>query len=200
VVSTRFANRVRSRLGPVGRAVARTKVSPNALTVAGLLLNVGVAAVIASGNLILGGVLVLIAGAFDALDGAVARATGQTSAFGGFLDSTVDRYSEAVVFAGLLIYLTRTDAGTIPVLLTYATIVGSLMISYTRSKAEAIGIRGDVGVAQRLERVVILAVALLISQPVWGLWLLAILTHITAVHRIVHVWWVTRDAGSGTST
>src|SRR5690606_23443894 len=96
VVSTRFANRVRSRLGPVGRAVARTKVSPNALTVAGLLLNVGVAAVIASGNLILGGVLVLIAGAFDALDGAVARATGQTSAFGGFLDSTVDRYSEAV--------------------------------------------------------------------------------------------------------
>ena len=180
--------------------MARTKVSPNALTVAGLLLNVGVAAVIASGNLILGGVLVLIAGAFDALDGAVARATGQTSAFGGFLDSTVDRYSEAVVFAGLLIYLTRTDAGTIPVLLTYATIVGSLMISYTRSKAEAIGIRGDVGVAQRLERVVILAVALLISQPVWGLWLLAILTHITAVHRIVHVWWVTRDDGSGTST
>ena len=178
--------------------MARTKISPNALTVAGLLLNVGVATVIASGNLILGGVLVLIAGAFDALDGAVARATGQTSAFGGFLDSTVDRYSEAVVFAGLLVYLTRTDAGTIPVLLTYATIVGSLMISYTRSKAEAIGIRGDVVVAQRLERVVILAAALLISQPVWGLWLLAILTHITAIHRIVHVWWTTRDDGSST--
>lgn len=193
MVSTRFANRVRSHLGPVGRVVARTRISPNALTGAGLLLNVGVAAVIASGNLVLGGILVLVAGAFDALDGAVARATGQTSAFGGFLDSTVDRYSEAVVFAGLLIYLTRTDAGTIPVLLTYATIVGSLMISYTRSRAEAIGIRGDVGIAQRLERVVILAAALLFSQPVWGLWLLAILTHVTAVHRIAHVWWTTRE-------
>ncbi len=193
MVSTRFANRVRSRLGPVGRAIARTHISPNALTVAGLLLNAGVAAVIASGHLVLGGVLVLVAGAFDALDGAVARATGKTSAFGGFLDSTVDRYSEAVVFAGLLIYLTRTDAGTIPVLLTYATIVGSLMISYTRCKAEAIGIRGDVGIAQRLERVVILAVALLFAQPIWGLWVLAILTQITAIHRIFHVWWTTRE-------
>lgn len=195
MVSTRFANRVRSRLGPVGRLVARTHISPNMLTVSGLLLSAGVAAVIASGNLMLGGVLVLLAGAFDALDGAVARATGKTSAYGSFLDSTVDRYSEAIVFAGLLIYLTRTDAGTVPVLLTYATIVGSLMISYTRSKAEAIGIRGDIGIAQRLERVIILAAALLISQPVWGLWLLAILTHVTAVHRIVHVWWTTREPG-----
>jgi CDP-diacylglycerol--glycerol-3-phosphate 3-phosphatidyltransferase len=194
VVSTRFANRVRSRLGPLGRFVARSGVTPNTITVVGLLLNIGVAAVIASGNLVLGGVFVLMAGAFDALDGAVARATGKTSQFGSFLDSTLDRYSEAVVYAGVLIYLTRTDAGTIPVLLTYATIVGSLMISYTRSKAEAIGIRGDVGFAQRLERVVILALALLISQPVWGLWVLAIITHLTALHRILHVWWTTRRA------
>ncbi|MDQ4045383.1 MAG: CDP-alcohol phosphatidyltransferase family protein [Chloroflexota bacterium] len=192
MVSTRFANRVRGRLGPLGRIVARTHLTPNAITVIGLILNVGVAAVIASGNLVLGGVLVLFAGGFDALDGAVARATGKTSQFGGFLDSTLDRYSEAVVFAGLLIHLTRTDAGTIPVLLTYATIVGSLMISYTRSKAEAIGIRGDIGIAQRLERIIILALALLLSEPVWGLWLLAILTQITALHRILHVWWTTR--------
>jgi CDP-diacylglycerol--glycerol-3-phosphate 3-phosphatidyltransferase len=169
-------------------------LTPNSITIVGLLLNVGVAAVIASGNLVLGGVFVLLAGAFDALDGAVARATGKTSQFGSFLDSTLDRYSEAVVFAGVLIYLTRTDAGTVPVLLTYATIVGSLMISYTRSKAEAIGIRGDVGFAQRLERVVILALALLISEPVWGLWALAILTQLTALHRILHVWWTTRRA------
>lgn len=192
MVSTRFADRVRGRLGPLGRIVARTHLTPNAITVIGLILNVGVAAVIASGNLVLGGVLVLFAGGFDALDGAVARATGKTSQFGGFLDSTLDRYSEAVVFAGLLIHLTRIDAGTIPVLLTYATIVGSLMISYTRSKAEAIGIRGDIGIAQRLERIIILALALLISEPVWGLWVLAILTQITALHRILYVWWTTR--------
>jgi hypothetical protein len=124
MVSTRFADRVRLRLTPLGRIVARTHLTPNTITVIGLILNVGVAAIIASGNLILGGVAVLFAGGFDALDGAVARVTGKTSTFGGFLDSTLDRYSEAVVFAGLLVYLTRTDADTIPILLTYATIVG----------------------------------------------------------------------------
>ncbi len=166
------------------------------LTVIGLILNIGVAAVIASGNLVLGGVLVLVAGGFDALDGAVARATGQTSSFGGFLDSTMDRYSEAIVFAGLLIHLTETEAGTVPILLTYATIVGSLMISYSRAKAEQIGIKGDVGFAQRLERVLILAFFLVISEPVWGLWILAIATQFTAIHRVLHVWNVTRQGGA----
>jgi CDP-diacylglycerol--glycerol-3-phosphate 3-phosphatidyltransferase len=175
-------------LGLLGRIVAKTHLTPNALTVLGLLLNAAVAAVIASGNLILGGILVLLAGGFDMLDGAVARATQQTSKFGSFLDSTLDRYSEALVFAGLLIHLSRTDADTTPIVLTYATIVGSLMISYTRSKAEGLGIRGDVGFAQRAERILILAAALILSRPVWGLWVLAILTHLTALHRIWHVW------------
>jgi CDP-diacylglycerol---glycerol-3-phosphate 3-phosphatidyltransferase len=197
MVSTRFADRVRVRLGPLGRIVARTHLTPNAITVIGLVLNVGVAAVIASGNLVVGGVLVLLAGGFDALDGAVARVTGQTSQFGGFLDSTVDRYSEAVIFGGLLIHFTRADEGMVPVLLIYATIVGSLMISYTRSKAEQIGIKGDVGFAQRLERVIILSVALIISQPVWGLWLLAVATQLTAIHRIYHVWRITRPRRTG---
>jgi CDP-diacylglycerol---glycerol-3-phosphate 3-phosphatidyltransferase len=195
MVSTRFAERVRVRLSPIGRIVAKTQLTPNAITIIGLGLNVGVAAVIASGNLLLGGIFVLLAGGFDALDGAVACVTGQTSEFGGFLDSTLDRYSEAVVFGGLLIYLTRTDAGTIPIVLTYITIVGSLMISYSRSKAEAIGIRGDIGFAQRLERLIILAIALIISQPIWGLWILAIATQVTALHRILYVWQVTRRPG-----
>src|SRR3954447_17794961 len=99
-------------MGLLGRIVAKTHLTPNALTVLGLLLNAAVAAVIASGNLKLGGILVLLAGGFDVLDGAVARATQQTSTFGSFLDSTLDRYSEACIFAGLLIHLTRTDAGT----------------------------------------------------------------------------------------
>jgi len=196
MVSSRFANKARAQLGPLGRIVARTGLTPNAITVIGLFLNIGVAAVIASGNLALGGFLVLVAGGFDALDGAVARSTGQTSQFGSFLDSTLDRYSEAVVFAGLLIYLTREDAGTIPILLVYATIVNSLLISYARSKSESIGVSGDVGFAQRLERILILAFFLLISQPVWGLWVLAVLTQITALHRILHVWRATRPSGN----
>jgi CDP-diacylglycerol---glycerol-3-phosphate 3-phosphatidyltransferase len=197
MVSTRFADRVRVRLGPLGRIVAKTHLTPNAITIIGLVLNTGVAAVIASGNLMLGGILVLLAGGFDALDGAVARVTGKTSEFGGFLDSTIDRYSEAVVFGGLLIYFARGDDGMLPILLIYATIVGSLMISYTRAKAEQIGIKGDVGFAQRLERVLILAAALIISQPIWGLWVLAIATQVTAVHRIYHVWRVTRQPRAG---
>ena len=191
MVSTRFAERARTRLSPLGRIVARTHLTPNAITVIGLILNMGVAAIIASGNLVLGGVAVLLGGGFDALDGAVARVTGQTSRFGSFLDSTLDRYSEAVVFAGVLIYFTRNDEGTLPVLLTYAAIVGSLMISYARAKAEQIGIKGDVGFFQRLERLVILALALIISQPVWGLAVLAVGTQLTALHRVIHVWQVT---------
>src|SRR5690242_7844625 len=100
MVSTRFADRARGRLAFLGRIVAKTHLTPNTLTVLGLFLNVAVAAVIASGNMVLGGVMVLLGGGFDVLDGAVARETQQTSKFGAFLDSTLDRYSEAIVFGG----------------------------------------------------------------------------------------------------
>ena len=188
MVSTRFADKFRGRIGGIGRIVAKTNLTPNALTFIGLGLSFIVAAVIASGNLILGGVLLLMAGAWDVLDGAVARATNQMTQFGAFLDSTFDRYSDAVVFGGVLVYFTRTDAGTLPIVLTYTAIVGSLIISYVRAKAELVGIRGNVGFAQRLERVIILAAALLASRPEWGIWILALLTQITAAHRLIHVW------------
>lgn len=196
MVSTRIAHRVRDRLGPVGRLAARTRLSPNMITVIGLMLNIAVAAVIASGNLILGGVLLLFAGAFDVVDGAVARATNQVSKFGGFFDSTVDRYADAVILGGLLIYFTETDAGTTEVLLTFIVLVGSIMISYTRSKAEGLGMRGDVGIAQRAERVIILSAALLLSLPVWGLGVLAVLTHFTVLQRVYHVWKNLQDSRS----
>jgi len=193
MVSTRFADKFRGRLGGVGRVVARTNISPNALTFIGLALNVVVAAIIASGNLMLGGVMLLLAGGWDVLDGAVARATNQITRFGAFLDSTFDRYADAVVLGGVLIYFTRTDAGTLPIVMTYTAIVGSLIVSYVRAKAELIGIRGNVGFAQRLERVLILAAALLLSRPEWGVWILALLTQITAAHRLIHVWRVIRS-------
>jgi CDP-diacylglycerol--glycerol-3-phosphate 3-phosphatidyltransferase len=196
VVSTRFADKARSRLGFVGRVVARTGLTPNRLTGIGLLLNIVVAAVIASGNLILGGFLIVAGGLFDVVDGAVARETNQTSRFGGFFDATIDRYSEAVIFGGLLIYFTSTDADDVAIWLTYITIVGSLMISYTRARAEILGLRGDVGLAQRMERVAILALSLVFSQPVWGLWILAILTQLTVLQRVWHVW---KNAGTRTN-
>lgn len=175
-------------MGTVGRIVAKTNLSPNAITVIGLGINIVVAAVIASGNLLLGGVLLLVAGGFDVVDGAVARATNQVSRFGSFFDSTMDRYADAVILGGVLLYFVDQDAGTWAILLTFITLVGSLMISYTRSKAESINLRGDVGIAQRAERVIILAAGLLLGYPVWAMGVLAILTQFTVLQRIVHVW------------
>jgi CDP-diacylglycerol--glycerol-3-phosphate 3-phosphatidyltransferase len=172
----------------VGGALARLGLTPNMLTVLGLLLNVGVAAVIATGRAELGGVLLLVASAFDMLDGAVARATGNVTKFGGFLDSTLDRYSEIVVFLGLLIYLLNTPDWRIGSILTFIAATGALMISYARARAEAAGASASVGLVPRPERVILLAVFLIIGKPLWALWALAILTHATALMRIVHVW------------
>ena len=188
MVSTRFAHQVRSRMGTIGRIVAKTNLSPNAITIIGLVLNFAVAAVIASGNLILGGVLLLLAGGFDVIDGAVARATGQVSRFGSFFDSTMDRYADAVILGGLMLYFINEDSGTWSIMLTFATLVGSLMISYSRSKAESLDLRGDVGFAQRAERVIILSAGLMLGFPVWVVGILAVVTHLTVLQRIIHVW------------
>jgi len=123
------------------------------------------------------------------LDGAVARATGASSRFGGFLDSTLDRYSEAVVYGGVLIYLlNRPDDAKTGAILVFLSSAGALLISYARARAEAAGYTASVGLAARPERVILLALCLLINQPLWALWVLAAVTHITALTRIVHVW------------
>jgi CDP-diacylglycerol--glycerol-3-phosphate 3-phosphatidyltransferase len=173
-------------LDPTVRAIARTGVTPNMLTIIGFLLNVGVAAVLAAGYLRLGGVLLLLSASFDALDGTLARQTGQQSRFGAFFDSTVDRYSEAVVLAGLLIYFVDQGA-QLEVLLIYAAIVGSLMVSYARARAEGLDLECKVGMLTRFERVVVLGGGLILGVATLALWTVAILANLTAVQRIVHV-------------
>lgn len=171
---------------PIGRALARLGITPNALTTLGCLLNFGVGAVLALGYSQIGGVLVLVVGAFDMLDGAVARATDRATTFGAFLDSTLDRYSEAAVFLGILVEGARRGDLQI-VLLTYAAAIGSLMVSYARARAEGLGLRGDVGWLQRPERIVLLGFGLIFGLTVPALAILAILTNVTAIQRIVHV-------------
>jgi CDP-diacylglycerol---glycerol-3-phosphate 3-phosphatidyltransferase len=188
MISERIGNLVRHRLLVIGRALAKVGFTPNLLTVIGVLLNLGVAAVIASDHPQLGGFLLLIASAFDMLDGAVARATGLTSDFGGFLDSTLDRYSEALVYGGILIYLLDTRDADTGAILVFVAAVGALLISYARARAEAAGYKASVGLVARPERVILLALGLLIGKPLWALWILAIATHLTALTRIVHVW------------
>jgi len=172
----------------VGKWFARIGLTPNMATVIGLVLNIAVAAVIASGHPRWGGVFLLVASAFDMVDGAIARATGATSKFGGFLDSTLDRYSEVVVYLGLLIWLNQTRDDHIGSVLILIAASGAVLISYARARAEAVGYGASVGLVARPERVVLLALCLIINQPLWALWILAIATHLTAVTRILHVW------------
>jgi CDP-diacylglycerol--glycerol-3-phosphate 3-phosphatidyltransferase len=194
MISTLVGNWVRGQLLRVGQILARTNLSPNWFTIVGLLLNIVVAAVIASGNLILSGLLVLGAGAFDMLDGAVARATNRITRFGGFLDSTLDRYSEAILYFGLIVYFQRFDPDENAILLVYAAAIGSLMVSYARARAEAAGTDAEVGLFARPERVILIALALLIQRPILAAGILAILTNVTTLQRIVHVWRTTRSS------
>lgn len=171
--------------------LTRTGLSPNALTVFGFLMTLAVAWVLYTGRFFLGGFLVLLSGSLDFLDGALARATGRTTKFGAFLDSTLDRFSEAVLFLGLLAYYAGQGAFQESILIGVA-LTGSMLTSYTRARAEGLGLQGEVGFFTRTERVVLLAIGLIAGN--WSnqamvvvLWILAVLTNLIAVQRIFHV-------------
>jgi CDP-diacylglycerol--glycerol-3-phosphate 3-phosphatidyltransferase len=184
---TTLKNTVRERMLVVGRILGSTGISPDALTLIGLLLNIVTGAIVAAGMLTIGGAALLIASAFDMLDGAVARATGRTSRFGAFLDSLVDRYSEAAVFVGLAAVFAR-QGDHVLVAASALALTGSLLVSYARARAEGLGLDCEVGLLQRPERVIILAVGLLIPfllVPI--VWLLAVVTNLTVLQRALHV-------------
>lgn len=166
-------------------------LTPNALTIIGLILNLAVAAILATGHLRVGGALVLVASLFDGLDGALARHTGRGSKFGAFFDSTLDRYAEAALFTGLVWHFSTVGARTETVLAVVA-LFGSLAVSYTRARAEGLDISCSVGILTRAERIVVLSVGLAAGLPLLTLWILAGLTHVTAIQRMVHVYRVTQ--------
>ncbi len=172
--------------------LASSGVTPNMLTVAGLLLSLVTAAVIAPGHFVAGGTLLLFAGIFDTFDGALARLTGKASVFGAFFDSTLDRIAEAGIGLGLLWYYTA-HGSTVGTTLLYLVIVGSLMTSYARARAEGLGLECKVGLMARPERVIALGIGLLLGPAVtpWVLVLLAVSTWVTVLQRIAHIWRVT---------
>lgn len=180
----------RSILEPIARVLQATHISPNMLTVIGFVIALGVAYVLATGQLRLGGILMILAAVFDAFDGTLARVANRTSRFGAFLDSTLDRYSESVIFLGLLIYYIQTGLQT-EAILVVASLVGSLMVSYTRARAEGLGLDIKSGLLTRVERVVILIVGLISGWMLIALWLLAILSNVTALQRIYAAWRLT---------
>ncbi|HRV92232.1 MAG TPA: CDP-alcohol phosphatidyltransferase family protein [Anaerolineae bacterium] len=176
--------------------MSTTGVSPNVITIAGFILMVGVAFVLAQGHFLLGGILITGVAIFDAVDGTLARMMGRTSRFGAFLDSTLDRFSEAVIFLGLFVYYINQD-GQLELILIYATVVGSLMVSYARARAEGIGVPLKDGLFTRFERVFLLVVGLIFNWLTPVLWLLAIFSNLTAFQRMYLVWRITGGEEGG---
>jgi CDP-diacylglycerol--glycerol-3-phosphate 3-phosphatidyltransferase len=177
------------------RPLAALGLTPNMATFLGLLLNSAAAMILATVNLRIGGVMLLFAGAFDMVDGALARVRNQKTVFGAFFDSTLDRLSEGIVLLGVIVYALR-QTHPLPhtiwlVSLTYVAGLGSLMVSYTRARAEGLGLECKSGLMARPERVLLLAAGLILGGASWLLWTIAILavtSTFTSVQRIFAVW------------
>src|SRR5215470_1261072 len=200
--SRRIQQRVRQIITMIVRPLAGLGITPNTLTVIGLLLSILTAVIIAQGWFLAGGLLVLFAGIFDMFDGALARARNASSTFGAFLDSTLDRYSESIILFGLFWYVlqARTLHENLWPFLheqswmlssIYIAVVGSLMVSYAKARAEGLGLECKTGLLARPERVVILAIGLITGTAIWALALLAVLSNVTAIERLVYVWRIT---------
>jgi CDP-diacylglycerol--glycerol-3-phosphate 3-phosphatidyltransferase len=180
---------------PLVRLLARTPLTPDALTWLGFLVSIGAAVIVVTGHFLAAGIVVLVAGAFDMLDGALARLTGRVSRFGGILDSTLDRLSEAVVLLALLVVFAREQhvAGC---LLVGVTLLGSLMVSYVRARMEGMGIECQAGFFTRPERVVVLSLGLLLDRFDYvllaALVMIACFSFITIAERMIYAWRRTR--------
>jgi CDP-diacylglycerol---glycerol-3-phosphate 3-phosphatidyltransferase len=192
LINAKLRRRWDRLMSPVGRSVARSGVSPDAITYLGVLLQVVVAALILQGRLLAAGLLAIAAALSDAFDGAVAKARGSPNKFGAFLDSTADRLSDALVFIPIAwLYgvnpdiAERNEPWVAAAALT--TLVFSFLVSYTKARAESLGYECNVGIAERAERLIVVIAALILDLVPAGLVLLAILSGITFLQRMVHV-------------
>lgn len=178
--------RFRGVLDPIGAFLNRIGLMPNTMTILGLLGNTAGAIMLAQGKMAIGGLIILAMGPVDALDGTMARLRGEPSEFGAFVDSVTDRYSELVIFGGLLIYYVLQGNWT-AALVTYVAAGGSILVSYVRARASSLGYDTKVGILTRMERYLVLAPTLVLNIPLVGLWIIAILANITVFQRILDI-------------
>lgn len=173
-------------LDPLGKFFNSLGLMPNTMTILGLVGNTVGAYFLARGNMLVGGIIILLMGPVDALDGTMARLRGQPTKFGGFVDSVTDRYSELVIFMGLLFfYLQRGDWLTAGIV--YLAAAGSVLVSYVRARGQSLGYDTKVGILTRFERYMVLGPALIFNLPWLGAWIIAIFANFTAVQRILDV-------------
>jgi phosphatidylglycerophosphate synthase len=170
---------------PLAPFAKRIPFSPNILTVTGLFVNAAAAALI-SYDLLIAGIVVLFGGVFDMFDGIVARANDKTTRFGAFLDSTLDRYSDSLLIIGAawFFYVAGSSAG---VLISTGALVGSLVTSYARARAEGLGVECKAGILERPERVVLIALGCVTSLLLPAMVIIFALSHVTVIQRIIHV-------------
>jgi CDP-diacylglycerol---glycerol-3-phosphate 3-phosphatidyltransferase len=198
---------VRALLAPVVRLALALHLTPNTITVIGLAVTLAAAALVASGYLLAGAALLTAGSLLDAVDGALARARGGGTAFGSFLDSTLDRAGEAIVYIGVAGYLLGTlPDPTWPVLVALVALAGSFLVSYSRARAEGIGISAAIGLAPRTERLVLIIVGIALAGVgfapglIGALVLVAALTVATVIQRIWHVWRVSEGPNDARDT
>ena len=178
-------------LGSIVNLLAALRVKPNILTLIGLFINVFAAILFANGMFTWAGLVVLFAGIFDMVDGEVARRTGHVTRFGAFFDSVIDRYSDMILFFGLVVWYAKLDrifyAG-----LVVLSLIGSIMTSYTRARAESLIPACKVGFLERPERIVLLIIGALTNRMGAAMWVMAILSNWTVSQRIWHTWQETK--------
>lgn len=183
-----FRRPVDRAVKPIGEALRRTGLTPDHLTILGLVLGVAAAVAIGSGRLFLGVLLVVASALPDLFDGALANASGAASQRGAFFDSTVDRITDALLLGGIAWYFTATQSPQM-VMLPFAVLAVSQFISYQRAKAESLGLDAKGGLMERAERIIVLCLGLLIpGLLVAVLWVMLVLTSITAIQRFAKVW------------
>lgn len=176
---------------PIARFLNKIGLTPNMVTLLGLVGQVIASYFLAIGQISLGGVLLVLFAPLDFLDGSMARLRGTPTQFGAFFDSVTDRYAELSLFGGLLIYFSQHQ-DWLACILAYLAAAGSIMVSYTRARAEGVGYEAKIGLLSRVERYFILVPLLIFNQPLWAIAILAFFTNLTAVQRIMHVY---RQAG-----
>jgi len=197
LLSNLLRQRAQALLNAIARALNALGVTPNLLTITGFLAMCAVGVVLALGHFALGGVLIIVAGIFDALDGTLARLTNRATKFGAFLDSTTDRFAEGALYFGILYWYLQRGMVFVAYLIFF-TLLGSLMVSYARARAEGIGVECKEGLMTRFERIALLVIGLLLTALFYDapilivLGILAILTNVTAVQRMWLVYRATR--------
>lgn len=181
---------------PIADFLIRNRVTPNKLSVAGLALNFVAAFCILTGGLFIGGFVYLLAGLIDLFDGTVARRGGLSTEFGGFLDSNFDRIAEGVVFAAIA-YQFAASGNAVTASVVVLALLGSFMVSYTRARAEALGLIGKSGLASRFERLLLISAALMAGFLEPAIYLLTVFTLITVAQRIWATYWQLEEKRTG---